>query len=532
MAAPTVEQPYNISPSAFIKQIANLNGVDYPELIDKFSKKGESGKIREFVIRSLFEHSSPTTQCAEFISKCPSKSPSDSQACRCWICGEEITIRDGTHKLGPECEHKIPVMAANLILGGLYTPELKNVATKRLDRDNSGRAEEDNSGRAEEDNSGRAEEDIYTGSDLDIIFSRATMQKLKSEYAWAHKICNGAKKDKLYIKNNGHFDDDKIIETLRLIKSNDTIKKTFISTGKNTWIAQRVVSMKKDLENIQQEIRRQYLTGSNLSLLANTASVIHNLMNDQKHPDVIDELMKPSIANITPIAVKANIITPSKDNLQKYAREIPKGIVNVHKVITEKAMKKTLSPNNADDINELFLNNDIQHEYNRKIEDFIQNFIRTLDNEKDQELRAIFASSQVDIFYLKYYLASINEVIKWTTTQNPARRSIRSGKNDYKLSFLRAFNTIPGGVVINPNYDYYKNLFFTPEEIKILDNFKRSQLGGKKRKQNKYKKKIKKSKKNINKKNINKKNSKKINKNKSKKKHKKNNINTRKSIKK
>jgi len=525
MAAPTVEQPYNISSSAFIKQIANLNGVDYQELIDKFSKKGESGKIREFVIRSLFEHSSPTTQCAAFISKCPSKSPSDSQACRCWICGEEITISDGTHQLGPECEHKIPVMAANLILGGLYTPELKNVATKRLDRDNSGRAEEDNSG--------RAEEDIYTGSDLDIIFSRATMQKLKSEYAWAHKICNGAKKDKLYIKNNGDFDDEQIIETLRLIKSNDTIKKKFISTKKNNWISQRVVSMKKDLENIQQEIRRQYLTGSNLSLLANTASVIHNLMNDQKHPDVIDELMKPSIANITPIAVNANIITPSKNNLQKYARDIPKGIVYAYKQITVKAMGKNLSKNNDDDINKLFLNNDIiQEEYNRQIEVFIQKFIDSLDNEKDQELRAMLASSQAEIFYLKYYLASINEVIKWTTTKNAARHSTRSGKDDYKISFLVAFNTIPGVVVINPNYDYYKNLFFTPEEIKILDNFKTSQLGGKKRKQNKYKKKIKKSKKNINKKNINKKNSKKINKNKSKKKHKKNNINTRKSIKK
>merc|ERR1712086_824515 len=124
---------------------------------------------------------------------CPSDS--DSTPCICWICGEKITNPDGTNKLGPECEHKIPVMAANLILGGLYTPQLRADANELA---TTGAAEE-------------TDNILFTGKDLDIRFAQQTMNKLKTEYAWAHKICNGHKKDKLYIKNNGHFDDDKII---------------------------------------------------------------------------------------------------------------------------------------------------------------------------------------------------------------------------------------------------------------------------------------------------------------------------------
>jgi len=138
-------------------------------------------------------------------------------------------------------------------------------------------------------------------------------------------------------------------------------------------------------------------------------------------------------------------------------------------------------------------------------------------------------NSYTEIFYLKYYLASINEVKKWSIEETDTNTRDSS---KYKIEFLNTFNTIPRDAVNNPKYERYKTIFFTKEEINILNNFKTSKLGGKKRKQNKYKKKIKKSKKNINKKNINKKNSKKINKNKSKKKQKKNNINKRKSIKK
>ena len=523
------EQPYNISPSAFIKNIAYINGVDLPALIEQNSKTSNTGQTREFVIRSLFEHSSPTTQCAGFIDKCPSDS--DSTPCICWICGEKITNPDGTNKLGPECEHKIPVMAANLILGGLYTPQLRDDATKRLDRDNSGRAEEDNSGRAEEDNSGRAEEDIYTGSDLDIIFSRATMDKLKTEYAWAHKICNGHKKDKLYIKNNGHFDDDKIIKTLTSIWDSKEFRKEFrsrIGLNKNPWIQERLKSMKDSLNQIQQEIKEQYDRGANLSLLANTASVMHNLINDQKYPAFNEVLLDTTVRITPPTAIELNMKVPTREELLEVSERIPNLIVQVYMQRTAKMLKiDDLRIIQQNDINELFNNIIIKKDYFDKINYFVETFHTAFYHYRDiikhEPSVSMLIQSYTEIFYLKYYLASINQVNKWSM-EVPHTNTRDSSK--YKIAFLNMFNTIPIDAVNKPNYDEYKSIFFTQEEINILDNFKTLQLGGKKRKQNKYKKKNKKSKKN------NKKNSKKINKNKSKKKQKKNNINKRKSIKK
>ena len=42
------EETYNITPSTFVKKIAELNGVDLENLIEKNSKTSNKGKIREF----------------------------------------------------------------------------------------------------------------------------------------------------------------------------------------------------------------------------------------------------------------------------------------------------------------------------------------------------------------------------------------------------------------------------------------------------------------------------------------------------
>ena len=510
------EEPYNIAPSTFIKKIAELNGVDLKDLIKKNSKTSNKGKIREFVIRSLFEHSSPTTQCSGFIGKCPSDSP----PCICWICGEKITNPDGTNKLGPECEHKIPVMAANLILGGLYTPQLRDDANELETLDTIGAAEET--------------DDIYTGRDLDIVFAKKTMDRLTNEYAWAHKICNGHKKDKLYIKNNGDFDDDKIINTLTLIWNSNEFIQAFKSDinkrlTKNDWIQERLLSMKDSLKQIQQEIKDQYDRGVNLSLLANTASVMHNLINDQKHQLFNEELLQTTVQITPATAIELNIKLPTEEELLEVSERIPNLIVKVYMQRTAKMLKMNeLRIIHQEDINKLFDNNNIKRDYVIKILEFIPKFIEFFNYYKqhnDNKTLKILNASYTEIFYLKYYLASINEVNKWSIEKNTYINTRDSSK--YKIEFLNMFNTIPRDAVKNPNYDKYKTIFFTKDEIDILDNFKIITQGGKKRKQNKYKKKNKKSKKNINKKN-----SKKINKKKSKKKQKKNNINKRKSIKK
>lgn len=510
------EQTYNITPSTFIKKIADLNGVDLKDLIQKNSKKSKTGKIREFVIRSLFEHSSPTTQCSGFIGKCPSDSP----PCICWICGEKITNPDGTNKLGPECEHKIPVMAANLILGGLYTPQLRDDANELA---TTGAAEET--------------DNIFTGKDLDIVFAKQTMKKLKNEYAWAHKICNGHKKDKLYIKNNGDFDDDKIRNTLTSIWNSNEFRQEFnkliYNTTKQKWIEKRLLSMKDSLKQIQQEIKEQYGRGANLSLLANTASVMHNLINDQKYQGFNEELLKTTVGITPPTAIELNIRLPTRKELLEVSERIPNLIVQVYMQRTAERLNiDNLRINHENDINKLFNNDNIKKDYFIKIKEFMNTFHNAFNyhnNNNNNDVVIILNNSYTEIFYLKYYLASINEVKKWSIEETDTNTRDSS---KYKIEFLNTFNTIPRDAVNNPKYERYKTIFFTKEEINILNNFKTSKLGGKKRKQNKYKKKIKKSKKNINKKNINKKNSKKINKNKSKKKQKKNNINKRKSIKK
>ena len=360
------------------------------------------------------------------------------------------------------------------------------------------------------------------------------MDKLKNEYAWAHKICNGHKKDKLYIKNNGDFDDDKIINTLTLIWNSNEFIQAFKSDinkrlTKNDWIQERLLSMKDSLKQIQKEIKDQYDRGANLSLLANTASVLHNLINDQKYQLFNEELFQTTIPITPPTAIELNIRQPTTEELLEVSKRIPNLIVQVY-------MQRTAEMLNMDklriihqkDINNLFDNDNIKRNYINKIFEFIEIFLERFNNYKqynNNEALKILIESYTEIFYLKYYLASINEVNKWYTENKTYINTRDSSK--YKLAFLNTFNTIPRDAVKNPNYDQYKTIFFTKDEIDILDNFKITTEGGKKIKQNKYKKKNKKSKKNINKKN-----SKKVNKNKSKKKRKKNKINKRKSIKK
>lgn len=529
MAAAEDNNLYDITAGEFIKKIAELNGVDASDLVKKHGTMSKDGKKkREFVIRTLFEQSSPTTQCNEFIGKCPSDSP----PCKCWLCGENITNPNGKHPLGPACEHKIPVMAANLIIGGLYTPQLKKDAEEMDIDDTDDIEEQSDNGPADAEATNNDEDNMLRGKKLNSLFSQQTLSKLVNEYAYAHSFCNGIKSSELYINTNGTFNDTKIITTLEKIwrDKNFNSLRGNIQKNKNEWIQERLDSIHNDLRGIQDEIMQQNSRGNNLSLLANTASVIHNLIHDDKHSEFKDDLMDSMIENPPRYAVELMFKPLEIDQLSDVSKRIPKLIVEtfIERTVNSKLFR--INTNHKDDIRKFFNNKYLNIDYYNRINDFLgkyKNILNSITNEKDkQEFLTLMHNSYIDIFYLKFYLASLEKLSEWTMkeTLQHTRTS-----NNHKLSFLTIFNTIPIIAKINPNYEKYKKMFLTDEEILILDSIIQ-QEGGKKRKQNKYVNKYKKSKKNKKRKpKISIKKNNKVNRNKSKNKIKKN---KRKSIKK
>ena len=111
--------------------------------------------------RDWWEHSSPTTQCANAIN------PIIYGQTECYICGEKLLKEEQT----PECEHILPIYKAAQYLT-LYRHEYKQIMVKGL--------------RGENLSSGEAR-----------IFKEITM-----EYDWSHRCCNQKKSDEDFMKFN------------------------------------------------------------------------------------------------------------------------------------------------------------------------------------------------------------------------------------------------------------------------------------------------------------------------------------------
>ena len=137
--------------------------------------------------RDFFEHSTPNTQCNNVIGKCnirtdskpcpgnknDGKGPKQGvNKCCCWICGLPITETAGTNPLGPQCEHILPVVQANLILGALYSADGEKIG--------------------------------YT-KDFEKTFEH--------EYRWSHTVCNNVKRSRMFVMRepNSKSPDNSII---------------------------------------------------------------------------------------------------------------------------------------------------------------------------------------------------------------------------------------------------------------------------------------------------------------------------------
>lgn len=111
--------------------------------------------------RDWWEHSSPTTQCANAIK------PIMYGKTECYICGEKLLKEEQT----PECEHILPIYKAAQYLS-LYRHEYKDIMQKGM-------------------KGGK----LYPNEER--IFKEISM-----EYDWSHRCCNQKKNDEDFMKYN------------------------------------------------------------------------------------------------------------------------------------------------------------------------------------------------------------------------------------------------------------------------------------------------------------------------------------------
>jgi hypothetical protein len=177
----------------------------WPGLLEKLKQVD-----KRWGARDLLEASSATTQCQNTVGPC------NPGVCHCWICGEPVYLNDNgeevrkaseiDEKLVPNCEHKLPIIQAFLILGGLYwakqPPEKESI--------------------------------------------------IRENYAWSHAVCNIQKSDHIY------FDDDGIklgeirtlLNTLWDHASFKPIQKRLRNDGltKDAWIRRQTGSMTQQIQ--------------------------------------------------------------------------------------------------------------------------------------------------------------------------------------------------------------------------------------------------------------------------------------------
>ena len=201
----------------------------WPGLLDKLKAVDARWNAR-----TVLEASSATTQCQSTIGPC---NPTN---CKCWICGENVymdsegnnvtRLNDVDPKLIPNCEHKLPVIQAFLILGGLYW------AKQPPEKDSI----------------------------------------IRENYAWSHAVCNIQKSDHIYFDDAG-IQSDKITLLLNTLWEHPSFKPIQIrlrnnSLTKDDWIRRQTDSMIRQITPLYNFYQRGNSSGNYaLNLLAGVA---------------------------------------------------------------------------------------------------------------------------------------------------------------------------------------------------------------------------------------------------------------------
>ena len=185
--------------------------------------------------RTVLEASSATTQCQNTVGPC---NPGE---CHCWICGEPVylnskgeEVREASEideKLVPNCEHKLPIIQAFLILGGLYW------AKQPPEKDSI----------------------------------------IRENYAWSHAVCNIQKSDHIYFNDDDGIQLDKISLLLNTLWDHRSFKPIQIrlrnnSLTKDDWIRRQTYSMIRQITPLYDFYQRGNSGGNYaLNLLAGVA---------------------------------------------------------------------------------------------------------------------------------------------------------------------------------------------------------------------------------------------------------------------
>lgn len=254
-AAPPLPGLASIDRATFLK---SAYGDDLSELLKK----------NKLTTRNLFEMSSATTQCVNTIGDC------DSQACKCWICGEPIFLDNNgiayspdfiaryvksgkdasrvkfikknkiSKDILPQCEHILPVMQAFLILGGLYWSETYEVETATI------------------------------------------KDRLSKEYAWSHAYCNNQKDDTNLFDDDGNPRMEEIARLLNKIYAKVkpirlAVQKRFGGGSKapTKWIKQQQKEMIAEYLEPLASVYKDFLKSpeEGLHLLSSVATPVHHI---------------------------------------------------------------------------------------------------------------------------------------------------------------------------------------------------------------------------------------------------------------
>ena len=228
---------------------------------------------RYYDARSIFELSSPTTQCNNTIGKLKRNT-------ECWICGAPIflnldgsptfgddsgdpTIRDrvNNHKsLRAECEHILPVGAAWWVIGGLKSgnPDVETI-----------------------------NEELYM-----------------DEYRWSHHFCNHLKLDSIYFTPEGDPDIAVLEKTLSIIwlglkPVRNYYEKNYSITTLKNFIQFQIPRMLDVLTPLISEYKKMLGEDSNLHLLALAANIkshVERLAESQSIPPTLKNIIQKGIS--------------------------------------------------------------------------------------------------------------------------------------------------------------------------------------------------------------------------------------------
>jgi hypothetical protein len=229
---------------------------------------------RYYDVRSIFEVSSPTTQCNNIIGKLKRNT-------ECWICGAPIFLNlNGTSTFGDdsgdatipdrdtipdkslkaECEHVLPVDAAWWVIGGLKSgnPDVETINEK-----------------------------LY-----------------KDEYRWSHHFCNHLKKDSIYFTPEGEPDIPVLEKTLSIIwlglkPVRNYYEKKYRITTLEDFKQYQIRRMLAVLTPLISEYNKMLGEDSNLHLLALVANIkshVERLAESQSIPQRLKNIIQKGIS--------------------------------------------------------------------------------------------------------------------------------------------------------------------------------------------------------------------------------------------